>query len=171
MIFTKNKIKKCPLCKKNHELKIKIDEKIAVYNGEKIKYNYEYLICNNLSNNNILILDDYKSKNLINFIDAYRIQKNYLTSQEIKDIRNKYFISEKELSILLNWEQDSIYLYENSISQNKYRNDILLKVKENPIFLYNRLERTKGKIKNTSYINLKNILLKEIKYKNNYFDF
>lgn len=171
MFFNKNKnIDECPLCKKNHKLSPVIEEKDAVYKGEKIKYNYEYLICDNLENNNILILDDHKIKNTINFIDTYRKKKNFLTSDEIKKIRHKYSLSCEELSKLLNWELNSIDLYETTMSQDEYRNNILTKIKDDPIFLYQRLERSKNKIKNTSYINLKNILLKEIKYKNNYFE-
>ena len=92
----------CPICNKEHFVekrkrtnKIKIKDKV-------IEYEEIYLKCPQTNEEeNEYVNAEIMDENLQNARDAYRFQNNLLTSKEIKQIRNKYKITQLEMAKLL----------------------------------------------------------------------
>ena len=78
--------------------------------------------------------------------DAYRKQVGLLTSSEIKRIREKYRISQKEFSEILGWSPATITRYENHQVQDRAHDDILRKLDSDPQWFIEMLERAKNSI-------------------------
>jgi len=83
--------------------------------------------------------------------DAYRIEVGLLTSNEIKSIREKYKISQKEFSEVLNWGKATITRYENHQVQDRAHDDILRKIDSDPKWFLEMLKRAKDRISTRMY--------------------
>lgn len=103
----------CPICNKEHFVekrkrtnKIKIKDKV-------IEYEEIYLQCPQTNEEeNEYVNAEIMDENLQNARDAYRFQNNLLTSKEIKQIRNKYKITQLEMAKLLGVGDVTVTRYE-----------------------------------------------------------
>jgi len=62
--------------------------------------------------------------------EKYKAKNNMLTSNEIKEIRKKYSISQKGLALLLGWGEKTITRYENGSLQDKTHDSILKSIRD-----------------------------------------
>lgn len=103
----------CPICNKKHFVekrkrtnKIKIKDKV-------IEYEEIFLQCPQTNEEeNEYVNAEIMDENLQNARDAYRFQNNLLTSKEIKQIRNKYKITQLEMAKLLGVGDVTVTRYE-----------------------------------------------------------
>lgn len=77
-----------------------------------VEYIENYYRCYKYETENIFMTGNMWNKSLLNRIDEYRTKNNLLTSIEIKQIRNKYKVTQAELSFLLGLGEVTITRYE-----------------------------------------------------------
>jgi len=121
----------------------------ALFKGIKFTTTNKKLYCENVDE--YLITEELMDENDIRMKDAYRKGVGLLTSKEIHDIRDKYDISQKDLSKILEWGELTITRYENHYVQDRAHNDILEEIHKNPVFLYDKLKVNKDLISKSSY--------------------
>lgn len=162
------KIKKdCPICNKVHLIeKRKRINKIKI-KDEIIEYEEVYYLCPEANNDeNEYTCSELMDVNLLNARDAYRKQKNLLTSQEIKAIRKKYEITQLEMAQLLGLGEVTITRYETKQIQDEAHDKIMKLIDENALIALDYLEKNKENFKNKERFdiienNIKKVILKE----------
>lgn len=132
----------CPLCGQDHSLQsLQLEDK-EVFQGEEVSFLASYLYCPKedcyLENQTQIRANSLAMK------DAYRLQKGLLTSDEIVSIRQQYQISQKDLARVLDWGLATITRYENHQVQDRVHDDVLRKIKEDPLWFLELLERAKN---------------------------
>ena len=81
--------------------------------------------------------------NDIRLYDIYKKRVNLLTTNEIKLIRKKYGMSQKEFSKILGLEETMIYRLENGSIQTKDV-DAVIRLSDEPDTMYNMLVKNKS---------------------------
>lgn len=149
MKYENREVKLCDSCMEQHEVyTVKLEEK-GTFKGELVDFSAIYEYCS--------ILDEYSENealmrmNNLSQKDAYRIKVGLLTSYEIKEIRDQYQISQKDFSEVLCWGGATITRYENHQVQDRAHDDILRKIKSDPKWFLEMLERAKGRIALKAY--------------------
>lgn len=124
----------CPYCDKEHNIWIVENNAECIIKEEKVEYVEKNYYCDyyNEEFNDGELLD----QNLQTARDQYRKNHQLLTSEEIKEIRNKYKLSQADLSLILGWGEITITRYETKEIQNENYDIILRKIKDDPYKLY-----------------------------------
>ena len=98
----------------------------ATFKNSKLEYEALYWYCDATDE---LYMDERQMKeNDICLKDAYRKKEGLLTSDQIRDIRAKYGISQGDLCLLLGWGGKTITRYESHQVQDKAHDTILKKL-------------------------------------------
>ena len=126
----------CPICGKNHEVELKERKAITIIKGLKVEYDEKYYICPDSEGDNEFTTGSMENENLLNARNAYRKQKGLLTSYEIVEIRERYGLSQVDLSQVLGWGEATISRYESKAIQDAPYDNILRLIKNNPLVLY-----------------------------------
>ena len=143
----------------------KIIERKAIYTvkGEPIEIIEKVRI--NLYNNQEMIDEKLEDDNLEKIYNQYRKKKGLLTPEQIKNIREKYGLSQRAFSRILGWGEITIHRYENGALQDRSHNDSLILL-ENPTNLKKLLEENKDRINQKDYLQIKknihNTMIKDI---------
>ena len=140
----------CISCMKEHSIDIIETEEQVTFKDIKVKFNATYEYCENTDE--YLETEDMIRANSLAVKDAYRREVGLLTSDEIKNIREKYNISQKEFSEILNWGKATITRYENHQVQDRAHDDILRKIDSDPKWFLEMLERSKERISPKMYL-------------------
>ena len=142
-----------------HEVDFVEVEETNTFKGEKIKYKARYEYCNKAdeyySNEDMIEYNDLSMKN------EYRKQKCLLTYMDIINIRQKYSISQKDLSNLLGWGEKTITRYEGHQVQDMAHDEVLRKISSDPEWFLELLEKGKDKISKYAYEKYKKEISKE----------
>lgn len=147
VLKTTNKL--CLSCMKKHLVKeIEVVED-NIFRNENIEFKAVYEYCTNteeyIESEEMIRINDLSMK------DAYRKKMNLLTSVEIKEIREKYCISQKDFSDILGWSKATITRYENHQVQDIAYDDILRKIDSDPNWFLQLLKRAEGKLSPKMY--------------------
>ena len=146
----------CPMCEEEHEVilikkrqinKVKeceIENDVFVYVCEK--YNEEF------EDGELLNI------NLMEMRDAYRRKNNLLTKDEIISIREKYGITQEDLSNLLGLGEKTIARYETNTIQDKPYDVLLRKFNEDYNFAYDMLYKAKTKFNEKKFLKIRDTL-------------
>ena len=157
----------CPICNKIHLVEKRKRINKTKIKDEIIEYEEVYLLCPETNEEeNEYANAELMDTNLLNARDAYRKQKNLLTSQEIKTIRIKYGITQLEMAQLLGLGEVTITRYETKQIQDEAHNKIMKLIDENALMALDYLEKNKENFKNkeryeTIENNIKRVILKE----------
>ena len=108
----------------------------------------------NLKNNEEIFDEELEDKNLENIYNQYRKKHSLLMPNRIKEIREKYGVSQRAFSRILGWGEVTIHRYETGALQDRSHNDALVLL-ENPDNMKTLLENNKNKINRKDYINIK----------------
>lgn len=120
----------CTCCMEEHDVKrVRIPEH-TIFKDVRVDYMAECFYCELAEE--FYENEEMMNENSIKIRDAYRKQVGLLTSDEIKGIRSKYGISQKDLCILLGWGGKTITRYETYQVQNKAHDTILKKLGQDP---------------------------------------
>lgn len=112
----------CPYCRNNQEYFI--DKRIfKEYKGVVINVEEIIPICKKCGNE--LIINNIEDENLKKIYNKYRKVKNIITPSEIINLRNKYNISQRELTAILDFGKMTINRYENGALPSKTQSDYL----------------------------------------------
>jgi putative zinc finger/helix-turn-helix YgiT family protein len=113
----------------------------------------------NLKDNEEIFDEELENKNLENIYNQYRKKHSLLMPKKIKEIREKYGVSQRAFSRILGWGEVTIHRYETGALQDRSHNDALVLL-ENPDNMKILLENNKNKINSKDYIKIKSNLKK-----------
>lgn len=147
ILRTENKF--CISCMETHDVNIIETEEKATFKGVKVNFIATYEYCPN--SDDFLETEDMIKANGLAVKNAYRKEAGLLTSKEIINIRDKYDISQKEFSKILDWGEATIARYETHQVQDRAHDDILRRVDEDPNWFLALLQRSKNKISPRMY--------------------
>ncbi len=120
-----------------------------VFKDEEVSFTAVYEYCSNadeyLENEEMIKINSLAMK------DAYREKAGLLTSGEIIEIREKYDVSQKDFSEILEWGRATITRYENHQIQDRAHDDVLRKIDYDPKWFLEMLERAKGRISEKAF--------------------
>jgi len=146
-----SEVKLCFTCMEEHEVSIVKIVDSGSFKNEYVDFEAEYEYCRNLDE--YTETEDMMRKNSLSQKDAYREKMGLLTSKDIKEIREQYGISQKEFSEVLCWGGATITRYENHQVQDRAHDDILRKIKADPKWFVEMLQRAKDRIGVKAYTN------------------
>lgn len=136
-----------------------------LYKTDIVKIKQKVVYCNNC-NQEIDCLDIERLDSKLR--KAYRLNHKLLTPQEIKEIRNKYELSQKDFASILGISNKSLSSYENGSVQDKAI-DNLIRGASNPDFLLSLLgDEFDKSIRLPYYCSVTDIMLLAIYYSNAY---
>ena len=139
----------CPLCDKEHEVEER--ERLSSINikGECVKYKEVYFECKETNEEeNEFVSAKMMDENLLRARDVYRKEHNMLTSLEIKQIRQKYGVTQAEFSYMLGLGEVTITRYETKLIQDTTYDTMMKLMDKNAMFALESLEANKETIKN-----------------------
>jgi putative zinc finger/helix-turn-helix YgiT family protein len=140
----KSEHKLCLSCMEEHRVDTVEVIEIEAYKGVDLEFAVTYEYCSNTDG--YLETEDMIRANSLAVKDAYRRKVGLLTSSEIKGIRDKYGISQKDFSEILDWGRATITRYENHQVQDRAHDDILRKIDTDPKWLLEMIVRAKGRL-------------------------
>ncbi len=128
----------CPTCDMYIEANIFSKEETLNVRGENILVESSVLACNKCKQD--IFDEELDEKNLELAYTAYRKKHNLLLPTEIREIREKYNLSQRSLGRLLEWGEITVNRYENGAIQDAPHNDILKFISnpENMLEIYER---------------------------------
>lgn len=136
----------CPLCKKEHCLPLKHRKAEMTIKDQLISYDEFYFYCSNSNENeNTLIPSNLMNKNLLKAKDTYREKNGLLTSEDIKSIREKYGLSQTELSLIMGFGEITVTRYETKQIQERAHDHLLRKFMDDPTWAYGLLKSSQSK--------------------------
>lgn len=139
----------CLSCMQEHTVDIIERVESETFNGLKVNFNSIYEYCSNTDE--CIETEEIIKANGLAVKDAYRRASGLLTSAEIRKIREKYNISQKKLSEILDWGKATITRYENHQVQDRAHDDILRKIDSDPQWFLEMLNRAKDRISEKSF--------------------
>ncbi len=149
MRIIKNEKKLCLVCMEEHEVQTVVVEDTVVFKGEEVFFNATYQYCADADE--YLETEDMIKANSLVMKDTYRKKVGLLTSKQIIAIRDKYCVSQKDFSDILDWGRATITRYENHQVQDRAHDDVLRKIDSDPKWFLQMLNRAKGNISAKAY--------------------
>jgi putative zinc finger/helix-turn-helix YgiT family protein len=132
----------CPMCDKEHTVEKRSRLARTIIKGEEICYKEIYYYCENSDEDeNEFAPGKIVNENLLSAKDAYREKMGLLTSNQIKQIREIYKLSQSDLSNLLGWGEITITRYETKAIQDEAYDTILKDIRNNPLVALQYLDK------------------------------
>lgn len=127
----------CPYCKK--EVKYRIEKRnIKEFKGIEVNTFENVAICNEC--NEDLYVNEIENENNERIFKIYRKIANIITPQDIVNLRNKYDISQRELTAILGFGKMTINRYERGGLPSKSQSDYIRLLIDNEIEFVNRVK-------------------------------
>jgi len=145
----KSELKLCHGCMEEHVVNTIEVMNQQIFKDIEVDYPAIYEYCSN--SDEYFASGDMINKNALAIKDAYREKVGLLTSNEIIRLREKYGVSQKDLSEILDWGKATITRYENHQVQDRAHDDILRKIDSDPEWFIEMLNRAKGKLDNKTF--------------------
>lgn len=132
----------CPLCNQMHEVEERIRIATTKIKGELVEYEEQFYLCHNSdADEQEFATGKMESNNLLNARNAYRKAHGLLTSNDIVSIRNKYGLSQVDLSIMLGCGEATISRYESKAIQDDAYDNMLRIVQYYPFIALELLRK------------------------------
>lgn len=133
----------CAFCMEQHMVETVILTETIVFKNESVEYEAVYEHCP--VTNEFFETEEELSQNDIAMKNAYRSKMRRLTTEEIYAIRQKYCISQTDLSILLGWGEKTVARYEGHQVQDAAHDSILRKLDRDPEWFLQLLKEKSDK--------------------------
>ncbi|MGB8955736.1 MAG: type II TA system antitoxin MqsA family protein [Tumebacillaceae bacterium] len=143
----------CPFCEREHEIRVVQRRSQTIVENTPVEYEEEVYVCP--VNKDSFVTKELLGKNLLSTRDSYRKLIGRLLSGEIKQIRNKYDLTQKELSNLLGWGDVTIQRYEKKLVQDETYDQKMRLINDDPYFALDELERHKDRFSEQRYFEIK----------------
>lgn len=143
------KYKLCLSCMEEHDVDLVEMSESGTFKDEQVEFLAVYEYCSNTDE--YLENEEMIRSNSLALKDAYRRKVGLLTSGEIKSIREKYDISQKDFSEILDWGRATITRYENHQVQDRAHDDILRKIDSDPKWFLDMLKRAKERLSEKAF--------------------
>jgi len=133
----------CPNCEEYTEATLREEKEVYNVRGKPIEIEAEITICQKCGEK---IFDEERdSRNLEKAYSHYRQKYNLLLPDEIRLIREKYGLSQRALSRLLDWGDITVHRYENGAIQDNVHNNFL-RFMEDPQNMQKLFEANRNKL-------------------------
>ena len=113
----------CPKCNELTEIKVQVIDEVFDVKGEKINIKSEVVVC--IKCDEKVFNQELDDRNLSLAYSIYRKKHNLLSPTEITNIRQKYLLSQRSLSRLLEWGEITINRYDSGAIQDSAHNEVL----------------------------------------------
>lgn len=151
----------CPYCDNSHSVTVAQRTSQMLIKNKAVSYQETYYYCP--LEGAEFVPSFLMDENLLKARDAYRQSENLLTSVEIKSIRQKYGLTQKELSNILGWGDITIQRYEKKLIQDETYDKILRMFSDNLAFALETLDKHKNHFEASRYLELRAIIKSRIK--------
>jgi putative zinc finger/helix-turn-helix YgiT family protein len=141
--------KLCLACMEEHMVDVVEVVENEFFKDEDVSYLALYEYCPNTDE--YIETEEMIKANSLVMKDAYREKAGLLTSDEIRNIREKYGLSQKDFSKILDWGEATITRYENHQIQDRVHDDVLRKIDSDPKWFLEILIRSKDKISDKAF--------------------
>lgn len=139
----------CEGCGTEHDVEIVSTEDVAVFKGMEIVFPVKVYRC---GKSDICYQDeDMLDEGFLSMKDAYRKKTGLLTSSDIRGIRSRYKVTQKDLSIILGWGEKTLTRYETCQVQDQAHDSILRKLDSDPEWFISLMTEAKGSLSRDSY--------------------
>lgn len=155
----------CPFCDINHTIQIRKRFTQSLVKNEPVDYEQIYYYCS--VEDEEFMPSKIMDENLLKARDEYRKRKGFLSSNNIKEIRKSYDLTQKEFSNLLGWGDVTIQRYESKLIQDETYDNLMKIVDENPSFALKLLDKHKGMFQLDRYLEIKSLIKSKIKDRGN----
>jgi len=118
----------CEKCDDFVKYEVKNKEETYTVKGEEIKIDAKVAYCKNCRKE--IFYEELDKENQRKVFDIYRERHNLLSPEDIKDIRLKYSLNQREMSQLLGWGEITCHRYENGAAPDSAHNNQLLLMKD-----------------------------------------
>lgn len=118
------------------------------YHNEIVEYVEIYYL--DSSTNEEVYFKNVEKDNQLRYINAYKKKIGLLTSDDIKDIRKKYDLSQREYSFALGLGEITVHRYEKGAIQS-FGDNQLMTLSKNPELFLLMLEESKDSFENDRY--------------------
>jgi len=146
------KMATCPICGKEHRIEVRKEEATITIKDQLVSYDkYSFYCCNAKEGESEFVPNRLENENLLRARDAYRAQNDLLTSSEIKNIREKYGLSQAEFSTIMGFGEVTITRYETKQIQEKAHDHLLRKFMDDPNWAYGLLKSSQSKFETERY--------------------
>lgn len=134
---------------KEHEVEIVNENEKMTFKGIVVEYTatYEYCANTEIYSEN----EEMMRQNGIALRDAYREKMDLLTTKQMKAIRIKYKINQKDFAKILGWGEATLARYESHYIQERANDNLLRKVGTDPEWFLLMLEKAKEQINGKNY--------------------
>lgn len=149
MIVLNKEKKFCFSCMEEHEVQRVVITDENMFKGVLVQYPAHYEYCSNTKE--FTTYDETLDTNDISFKNAYRAKIGLLTSEDIINIRDQYGVSQKDFSTVLGWGSSTITRYEGHQVQDSVHDDVLRKVRKDPCWFIELIERSKDVLSQKAY--------------------
>ena len=128
----------CPNCGDFTRARLITKDEEYEVKGDKFSIKAEVFSCTRC--NEEIFDEERDSLNLNKVYDLYRKKYNLLTTDEIKNLREKYGLSQRAISRLLGWGEVTYSRYENGAIQDIAHNEVmeLIDSPENMLEIYKK---------------------------------
>ena len=147
----------CPFCNKEHILEKRKRDTVGIVKGEQINFEEECFLCNiTETDENEFVTAKMMDENLLKARDEYRKKHDLLTSTQIKEIREKYKLTQAEFSFLLGVGEVTITRYESKSIQEEAYDKLMRLIDKDALLALDYLERNKSKFKDVKFRKIEN---------------
>ena len=145
----------CPLCGKVHEIEVRTHIARTIIKGEEVNYEETYYFCQNSEEDeNEFVTGKMENENLLKARNAYRIEHDLLTSDQIVAIREMYGLSQVDLARLLGWGEATVSRYESKAIQDEVYDNMLKIIRENPKVALELLQKNAEKFSSLKRVSI-----------------
>ena len=157
----------CPYCNSEQEYSI-VKRIFKEYKGVKVNVEENVPICKKCKNE--LIINSIEDENLKRIYNKYMEIKNIITPSEIKNLRNRYGISQRELTAILDFGKMTINRYENGSLPSKSHSDYLKLIAKDEYVFFDKVTEAydTNRISQKTFSKVKNVVNKQSIHDNNY---
>lgn len=135
VLQSENKL--CLSCMEKHRVDLVAVVEQNTLRDEKVEFTAVYQYCSNAET--FFETEDMIRANDLVLKDAYRKRAGLLTSKEIRNIREIYGVSQKDLAAILDWGLATITRYENYQVQDRAHDDVLRAIEADPGWFLKKL--------------------------------
>lgn len=155
----------CPFCDEIHTVEFRKRIGKSLVKNEPVEYEQVYYYCP--IEDEEFVPSKFMDENLLRARDEYRKRKALLSSNDIKEIRKSYELTQKEFSNLLGWGDVTIQRYETKLIQDETYDKLMNMVSENPSFALELLDKHQETFQKERYLEIRGYIKSKIKEKGN----
>lgn len=161
--FIKTERRFCPFCEHEHNVDILERDTITEIKGKNVEYVEQFCRCTMAAEyNNEFTSGKMMNDNLRKARDSYRKDNNLLLSTDIIAIREKYKLTQGELSKILGLGEVTIARYETKSIQDRTYDNLLREVRDNPNKMLQYLNQNQNKFSPDRIDSIKKYIIKYI---------